>query len=133
MFLYSKPNTSYEMRMSDMISDVCSSELQEAAADPEKAREDAGAKAVAQHLGRVLTVALCAGRAARLAPAQHQHADHDHQQGEQEQQLLPFERLARRRSEQRADNARLGIHPTATPFDGVLACVSDTSRLCIYF
>src|SRR3546814_11346811 len=91
MFLYSKPNTSYEMRMSDMISDVCSSELQEAAADPEKAREDAGAKAVAQHLGRVLTVALCAGRAARLAPAQHQHADHDHQQGEQEQQLLRSE------------------------------------------
>src|SRR3546814_1943552 len=49
---------------------------QEAAADPEKAREDAGAKAVAQHLALVLSVALCSGRAARLAPAQHRSEEH---------------------------------------------------------
>src|SRR3546814_20851229 len=38
------------------------------------------------------------------------------------------ERLARRRAEQRADNARRGIHPTATPFDGVRAGVADKAR-----
>ena len=40
-----------------------------------------------------------------FAPAEHQHADHEHQQGEQGQQRLPVERLAGDRTKRRACDA----------------------------
>src|SRR3546814_13718279 len=104
------------MRISDWCSDVCSSDLpgydQETATYAEEARKAAGAEAVAEHLWGVVTIAGRAFHPGIIPSAQHQHPDAEHQQSEQEQQLLPVHRLANHRPGQPPHHPP---SPTETP------------------
>src|SRR3546814_13100056 len=139
-FFFFKQKTAYEMRISDWSSDVCSSDLhrdetgadgvedrhprrcdepgydQETATYAEEARKAAGAEAVAEHLWGVVTIAGRAFHPGIIPSAQHQHPDAEHQQSEQEQQLLPVDRLANHRPRQRPHTPPSPTNQAPPPF-----------------